>query len=97
MEGLLRAAREKGLQAEALQVDAQYLRHWRPKGIAWVQGDHYVAFLPGPSPEELWVHDPGAPGPQRMKVDELIEESHGVVLLAAWGRDRLPPLERETR
>jgi hypothetical protein len=97
MEGLLRAAREKGLQAEALQVDAQYLRHWQPKGIAWVQGDHYVAFLPGPTPEELRVHDPGTAGPRTMKVGQLIQQSHGVVLLAAWGRDRLPPLERELR
>src|SRR5439155_4107663 len=58
LERLAKAAKEKGLRVEALQVDDWFLRRHRPSGIAWVEGDHYVAFTPGPSEEQVWLFDP---------------------------------------
>lgn len=92
LDRLARAAREKGLRVEAASVDGWFLRRRRPNGIAWVNGDHYVAFLPGPDPDHVWLLDPNEGGRRLVSAEELAEASQGIVLLAAWGRDSLPAI-----
>ncbi|HTE20980.1 MAG TPA: cysteine peptidase family C39 domain-containing protein [Armatimonadota bacterium] len=90
LDGLLRAARRRGLKAEAAQVDEWFLRRHRPSGVAWVDGDHYVAFFPGGHDGEVRVLDPNVAGERVTPVAELARRSGGVVLLAAWGGRELP-------
>jgi len=83
LEGLRRGARAAGLSAEALQVDAAFLRRRRPAGIARVDGDHYVAFLPGPGRDTFLLHDPGRGEGGQVTAAALVERCRGIVLLLA--------------
>ncbi len=87
------AARQKGFRVAAAQVDGWFLRRHRPSGIAWLQGDHYIAFRPGAQPEQLCVTDPSVPGEQVVSADDLARQASGIVLLVAWGERTLPRLE----
>ena len=90
LEGLAKAAKEKGLRVEALQVDDWFLRRHRPSGIGWTDGDHYVAFTPGRSAGEVSLFDPNERVAHPATVEELIRRSQGIVLLVAWGKQPLP-------
>lgn len=92
LEGLGRAAREKGLRSEAAEVDAWFLRRTRPAGIAWVQSDHFVAFLPGRDAEHVRTFDPAFQETAELEVEELERDSRGIVLLVAWGSRQLPEI-----
>ncbi len=87
------AARQKGFRVAAAQVDGWFLRRHRPSGVAWLQGDHYIAFRPGEQPDQLCVTDPRVPGEQVVSADDLARLASGIVLLVAWGEQPLPRLE----
>lgn len=91
LEGLVNAARAQGLRVAPAQVDHWYLRRHRPAGLAWVDGNHYVAFFPGSTPDQFWLADPNLPQRQTITAASLRERSQGIVLLAAWGDRKLPP------
>lgn len=92
LDRLQSAARQKGLKAEAAHVDAAYLRRHRPSGIAWVSGDHYVAFLPVDGRDQFLICDANRPKPEPVATQELAKRSQGIVLLTAWGKAELPPV-----
>ena len=50
----------------------------------WVDGSHYVAFLPG-SDGGFWLLDPNEPGREPVDAERLASRSQGIVLLLAWG------------
>jgi hypothetical protein len=91
LEALRDAARKCGLQAEAVQADAEFLKTERPRGIAWVRGVHYVCFEPGRD-GQVRVWDPNAGAPTLQSWEKLVEQSQGVVLLVGWGETKLPRL-----
>ena len=87
---LREAARKYGLQAEGAQVRGEFLRRERPRGIAWVSGIHYVCFEPEGEKARVW--DPNEKTASTENWEALAERSQGVVLLLAWGEERVPGL-----
>ena len=93
LEALQNAAKKEGIRAEAYHVDRELLEREHPRGIAWVDGIHYVYFEPaGWWSDSARVWDPNGPAIREMKWKTLGERSQGIVLLAAWGRQALPAL-----
>ena len=89
---LQQAARKRGFQAAAVRTDGRFLLRTNPAGIAWVNGDHYVAFVPAQGRDRFTVFDPSRSGERVVSSSELAKWSQGVVLLLAWGGRSLPPV-----
>jgi ABC-type bacteriocin/lantibiotic exporter with double-glycine peptidase domain len=90
LEALQRVAELHGLKTEAAQVDAEFLKQERPRGIAWVEGVHYLCFQPRGDQAELW--DPNGETTQTLTWEQLTHRSQGIVLLTAGGNAQLPKL-----
>jgi hypothetical protein len=92
LDRLQRAARQKGFRSEAAHVDAAFLRRHSPSGIAWVNGDHYVAFHPSGTRGQFLIKDANRTEPERVTSQALAKRSQGIVLLLAWDSAELPPV-----
>jgi hypothetical protein len=90
LEGLAKGAQAVGLRTAALQVDASFLKHERPAGIAWVDGDHYVAFTRGPGSDSVELYDPNDGVRRAVPAEALVQRSQGIVLLLGWEGHPLP-------
>jgi hypothetical protein len=94
LAALANAAGDLGFEANAAQVDHWFLIRHRSSGIAWVDGDHYVAFLPTGDRNRVRVMDPNESEPVVEEVETLVRRSQGVVLLLAWGEKPLPRIRK---
>jgi len=87
---LAAAARGRGLRTSAVRADADFLRRVGGTGIAWVNGDHYVAFEPAPGKDRISLTDPNLEAPRVVSAAELAKSSQGILLFVAWGDRALP-------
>jgi hypothetical protein len=79
LAGLEKAAKAKGLKCEAVQMDLNALKQLPGMGIAWVDGDHYVAVLTVFG-EEARIHDPNHENEETIPTETLLRRSGGIVL-----------------
>jgi hypothetical protein len=82
LAGLERAAAAAGLRAEAVQMDFPALTKMEGMGIAWVDGDHYVAVLSVRGDEAI-IRDPNHSQDERIETEQLLRRSGGIVLTLA--------------
>jgi len=80
MQGLARAARRMGFDATPLQVDRWYLQRNAVTGIAWVDGNHYLAFRPA-AQGRFTVFDPNDAAVVELTASELHRRSQGILLV----------------
>jgi hypothetical protein len=84
------AARSRGFRTSAVRADAAFLRRAGSAGIAWVNGDHYVAFEPAPGKDRISLTDPNGEATRVVSAAELAKSSQGILLFLAWGDRALP-------
>lgn len=79
LAGLEKAAKVVGLKCEAVQMDLTALKQMKGMGIAWVDGDHYVAVL-SVSGDAARIHDPNSALEETVETESLLRRSGGIVL-----------------
>jgi hypothetical protein len=92
LAGLSSAAHGLGLSAAAVQMDAWFMRRHQPTGVAWVDGDHFVAFLPHAQRGRVWLFDPNEGESRVEQAEDLIRRSHGIALLVGTDDRPLPEI-----
>ena len=80
LEGLTKAARECGLQAEGIQADLNALKTISTPAVAWVDGEHYLAVLRVEG-DRATVRDPNKSREEVIETEELLRRSGGILLL----------------
>jgi len=83
--GLQRAAESRGLKAEGMKVDLNYLRRMRPPAILWIRRSHFDAFLgteAGIQPPfwKVRVYDPAGTREEVISPEELQTTWDGYLL-----------------
>lgn len=79
LEGMVRAAKSIGLEAEGVQVDRTALMQLDTPAIAWVDGDHFLAVL-SVSGDDSTIHDPNRAKEESIQTEELLRRSGGILL-----------------
>jgi ABC-type bacteriocin/lantibiotic exporter with double-glycine peptidase domain len=82
LAGMERAAKAEGLKAEAVQMDLPALKRMEGMGIAWVDGNHYVAALRVEG-DFATIRDPNHETEERIGTEQLLRRSGGIVLRLA--------------
>ena len=84
LEGLAKAAKQVGLQAEGVQMSREALQDLDTVAIGWTDRNHYVAVLrvSGRGDEATaTIHDPNQPEEETISLEKLLQRSNGYLLL----------------
>lgn len=84
MEGLAKAAKRVGLEAEGIQTSREGLPGLKMPAIAWYRGSHFVAVLTvsGSGDDgKAVIRDPNVPQDETIPTEALLRRSGGYLLL----------------
>lgn len=79
LEGMAKAAKTIGLEAEGVQVDRAALKQLDTPAIGWVDGDHFLAVLKV-AEDQATIHDPNHAKEEVIETEELLRRSGGILL-----------------